>query len=326
MPSIKPKTRENSKFTPLILIAFLSTLIGLVSYLVVLTALIFRSFILSESVIEGNWKEVGQKCINAYQQVGGTGLLFSIIFTSASILLLLKTIRAIYRTISWYLITEKQVRKLDVISEISGVNVFEGDKPFAFTAGLLFPKIYISNWYLENLDQEELCSLILHEKYHQANRHPLMIVLDRLTAEIVPFYKGSATFRALLEVSADSFVKDQQGDGLSILTGLKKSLEWSDPSRISNLAIAPSAYGHLRISSISDGVPRTFIFRTVLNPLSAMFVLPALLMLLNFQSSVSGVYAASSYPVDSSECRQYTEINMSREVQTLERFFTPIKK
>ena len=65
------------------------------------------------------------------------------------------------------------------------------DAPLAFTTGLLFPRIYITNMLLELLTHDEIMAVLCHEWAHAQRRDNLWNWLLRLLRDIAWFLPGS---------------------------------------------------------------------------------------------------------------------------------------
>jgi len=89
----------------------------------------------------------------------------------------------------------------------AGAMLIEDDRPLAFCAGLLRPRIYISTGVLERLDQSALNAVLDHERHHARRRDPLRLAAGRVLGESLFFVPGLRELarrqQALSELSAD---------------------------------------------------------------------------------------------------------------------------
>jgi len=85
--------------------------------------------------------------------------------------------------------------------------VIDDERPRAFCAGLLRPRVYVSTGMLALLDESALAAVLLHERQHARRRDPLRLACGRVLARAL-FYVprlGELVRRlqALSELSAD---------------------------------------------------------------------------------------------------------------------------
>lgn len=97
----------------------------------------------------------------------------------------------------------------------AGVDVVDGDEPFAFTFGLGEPRVAVSRGLLEQLAPEELEAVLVHERYHVGARDPLKLVVARTAARTCFFLPAVrhlvARYLAGRELAADRRSLRDQG-------------------------------------------------------------------------------------------------------------------
>lgn len=97
------------------------------------------------------------------------------------------------------------------------VLVFEGERPDAFCAGYLRPRIYVSRAVLELLEPEELEAVISHERHHRDRRDPLRLLVIRSLADALFFMpwlrRLGDRYAALAELAADEAAVRTKGAG-----------------------------------------------------------------------------------------------------------------
>jgi bla regulator protein blaR1 len=98
-----------------------------------------------------------------------------------------------------------------------GVFVVDDDRPEAFCAGLLRPRVYITSGALAVLDAPALRAVLAHERHHARRHDPLRLAASRVIARSLFFLPAVRELRrgqqALVEMSADeSAVNDAAGD------------------------------------------------------------------------------------------------------------------
>lgn len=100
------------------------------------------------------------------------------------------------------------VRTVDVDGAPVVLHGFACDRAEAFCAGFLRPRIYISTWALDVLDERELAAVAAHERQHQRARDPLRGLVARLLARGLFFLPVLGRLlrsgELLAEIDADS--------------------------------------------------------------------------------------------------------------------------
>jgi hypothetical protein len=95
------------------------------------------------------------------------------------------------------------------------------DRPLAFCAGLLRPRVYVSTGALELLDDPALEAVLAHERHHARRRDPLRLAAGRVLARALFFMPGLNELadrrQALAELSADESVLNHDPDSRSAL-------------------------------------------------------------------------------------------------------------
>jgi hypothetical protein len=88
-----------------------------------------------------------------------------------------------------------------------GALVFEDQRPRAFCAGLLRPRVYVSSGAVGLLDEAALNAVLEHERHHVRRRDPLRLAAGRVLARALFFLPGYQTLVSrqqwLSELSAD---------------------------------------------------------------------------------------------------------------------------
>ena len=77
------------------------------------------------------------------------------------------------------------------VHKLPEIFVSDVDAPLAFTTGMLFPRIYITNSLLELLTQDEMIGVLCHEWAHVLRRDNLWNWLVRLLRDLSWFLPGS---------------------------------------------------------------------------------------------------------------------------------------
>ena len=113
-----------------------------------------------------------------------------------------------------------------------GVFVIDDERPEAFCAGLLRPRVYITSGALALLDGQGLNAVVQHERQHARRRDPLRLAASRVIARTLFFLPAIRELRrgqeVLAEVSADeSAVRAAAGDRSALARAM---LSFSDAS------------------------------------------------------------------------------------------------
>jgi BlaR1 peptidase M56 len=85
--------------------------------------------------------------------------------------------------------------------------VIEDERPHAFCAGLLRPRVYVSTGALGLLDEAALGAVLVHERHHARRRDPLRLACGRVLARALFYVPGLGELvrhlESLAELSAD---------------------------------------------------------------------------------------------------------------------------
>lgn len=93
---------------------------------------------------------------------------------------------------------------------LSALLIDDGSLCFAFTAGLFYPKIYISRGLLDSLTKDELKAVFVHELHHKRKMDPLKFFISSIIRDMffyIPVSKHLLKiFHAIKEKAADDRV------------------------------------------------------------------------------------------------------------------------
>lgn len=128
--------------------------------------------------------------------------------------------------------------------EPDGSLVFAAAAPQAFCAGLLRPRIYVSDTALATLGADELAAVLAHEAHHRRLRDPLRIALTRAVSDglfFLPVARRLAErYGALAELAADGAAVRSRG--AQPLASALLSFERADRAVV---GLAPERVDHL---------------------------------------------------------------------------------
>jgi len=140
------------------------------------------------------------------------------------------------------------VRGLAVVRDDGDVRVFVQDRPLAFSAGLLRPRIHVSTGALAILGPAELAAVVAHERHHTRRRDPLRLFLVRALADalfVLPALpRLTERYAALVELGADDAALSASGGDPAPLASALLAFEEAgiDPARVDHLCGDPPAY------------------------------------------------------------------------------------
>ena len=81
---------------------------------------------------------------------------------------------------------------------------------YAFTQGLMYPRIWLSTAMVDLLDEDELTAVLQHERHHLLQRDPLRVWLSRAVAQGLFFVPAAAALR-----NAYLLAKEMEADAAS---------------------------------------------------------------------------------------------------------------
>jgi hypothetical protein len=153
------------------------------------------------------------------------------------------------------------------------VAVVAGARPLAFCAGLVRPRVFVSEGALRCLGEDELAAVVEHEAHHAARRDPLRILVVRAIGDSYSLGALARHEQALAELAADDAAVRSRGAGplASALLAFHGDSAQIAPERVDRLTGQPR----------SDEIPRALVA-------GAGAVIAGLLALLAFGLLVHG--------------------------------------
>jgi hypothetical protein len=126
--------------------------------------------------------------------------------------------------------------------------VFEDERPRAFCAGLLRPRVYVSTGAVATLDEPALRAVLLHERHHAGRRDPLRLATGRVLSRALFFAPGIGELvrhqESLAELAADERAIDAGNENRSALARAMLSFSEETDSGES-IGIDPARVDHL---------------------------------------------------------------------------------
>lgn len=129
--------------------------------------------------------------------------------------------------------TNRYLSSLKVSPIANNIFIVHSKKVDAFSAGVLKPRIYISEALFKNFDKQELNSVIQHEMYHCQSADPLRKLVADLIKGALPYFplKASifANYEVLSELAADNYAQNKVESKKSVVSALSKMLDLNNP-------------------------------------------------------------------------------------------------
>lgn len=128
-----------------------------------------------------------------------------------------------------------------------GASVFNDERPQAFCAGLLHPRVYFSTGALERLDGPALGAVLAHERHHTSRHDPLRLACGRVLAAGLFFIPSLGRLverqHALAEISADeTALRRSGGDPAALASAM---LSFSQEGDADAVGVDPERVDHL---------------------------------------------------------------------------------
>ena len=132
--------------------------------------------------------------------------------------------------------------------DLGGALVIDDDRPHAFCAGLLSPRVYVTSGALAILDESALEAVLAHERHHARRRDPLRLATSRVLTRAMFFLPALGELdrgqQALAEMSADESAIEADPGNRSALA--RAMLTFSDASEADDsVGIDPARVDYL---------------------------------------------------------------------------------
>lgn len=184
-----------------------------------------------------------------------------------------------------------------VIRRSGQVCVFEDERPQAFCAGLLRPRVYLSSGAARALPADELRAVLAHERHHRDRRDPLRIAAGRVLAKALFFMpvlgRLHSSYCATAELAADDAAIVADGGSPSALaSALVAFTEATRPA--GSVGIAPERVDHMLGRRVPSPMP--------ISRLAAALATSALIGLIAWKTGGAAVaHATFNLPLLSTE-------------------------
>ena len=171
-----------------------------------------------------------------------------VLLATLSVLALTLAVRSVVRQardVRRYLEQVEVVEPLAVNDVV--VLLVADERPQAFCAGWIRPRVYVSTGALIALDDDELQAVLAHEVHHQRRRDPLRLLMARAVSDAFFFLPAlrrlSQRYAALAELAADDAAVAAVGDRSVLASALLAFGERREPDVV--VGIAPERVDHL---------------------------------------------------------------------------------
>jgi len=195
--------------------------------------------------------------------------------------------------------TRAFLRRLHVIGPLEGdpaVSVIDDRAPYAFCAGFLRPRVYVSTRTLELLSRAELEVVLAHEQHHRAVRGPLRQACGRVLTQALFFMpvlrRLHDRYGELAELTADAAALQATDGATAPLASALLTLGSQDSDNV--VGISPE-----RVDSLL-GRPRPWELPSLL-VLAALATIAALVVVVWRTSAAASAHATLNLPVVSSQ-------------------------
>lgn len=196
---------------------------------------------------------------------GGSALLTALLVAFASALLHLRRTARLTRRLDARR-AGAVVERVSLLAKHLGfagaVQIVPDATVFAFTNGLLRPRVVLSHGLVDNLDDGQLEAVLRHELAHARRRDPLRILIARSLARalaLVPAAPRSLdAYLCRLELAADRSVVREMGDVFPLASALQRTLSAPPMPDIASAAVSGLSATDVRIDQLMglDTSPR----------------------------------------------------------------------
>ena len=141
----------------------------------------------------------------------------------------------------------RRFRSLDEV-DIDGmrVRVLDDERPHAFCAGLLRPRVYISSGARDALRPAEIRAILAHERHHAQQRDPLRLLAAQVASEALFFLpvmrRARRRYADLAELAADAAAVERAGSPGALAAAMLRFDQIAAPGTV---GIAPERVDHL---------------------------------------------------------------------------------
>lgn len=169
----------------------------------------------SVSFVSVSWSDLVETCRNALLSGFSLSAFLALALGLLSTLVLWRGVRSAVHRVRASRRFESSLPEAGWLASDPSVRVFRDPSPHAFCAGLLRPRVFVSNSAVEHLTQEELAAVLTHERHHARLRDPLRLMAAGVLADALFFLPAIRHIReryaTVAELAADEAVVTQPG-------------------------------------------------------------------------------------------------------------------
>lgn len=146
----------------------------------------------------------------------------------------------------------------DQINITSKIIEIESSRPTVFCYDFIKPKICISSALVNNLSENELRAVLLHERFHLNSGEPIKLLLVKVISLLLFFVPGikllAKKYLAFSELSADDAATQNFTDKIPLASALHKIIGWEQKQALDKLFALSffSAVTEERILKLTD--------------------------------------------------------------------------
>lgn len=230
------------------------------------------------SFVAVSWSEFVEMCQSVLLAGFRPSAFLAVTLGLLSVLVLWRGTRSTVRRVR---ATRQFERSLIVVGALPGapaIRVLRDDVPRAFCAGLLRPRVFVSDTAVARLTPVELAAVLAHERHHAAQRDPLRLLAAAVVADAVFFLPGFGHLReryaTVAELAADDAAVDAPGGRAALASAM---LLFGETPHGSVVGVSDERVDHL-----VDGAPlrwrlRASILLTTLTAIGLLYVAAAVI-------------------------------------------------
>lgn len=205
----------------------------------------------SLSFVALSWSEIVEVCRAVLLAPFRFSAFLALAMGLLSVLVLWRGTRSVVRRSQATRRFERSLRVVGILPGAPAARVFRDGVPRAFCAGLLRPRVFVSDAAVAQLTPAELTAVLAHERHHAAQRDPLRILAASVLADALFFLPGLAHLReryaTVAELAADDAAVKAPGGRAALASAL---LIFGETPHGSVVGVSDERVDHL-----VDGVP-----------------------------------------------------------------------
>jgi len=203
-------------------------------------------FVQSVSAASVSANDLLQACRDVIAHVSPDSVLMLALF-ALTLVTVVRAVRSATRQVLASRRFVKRGRKLDEIwLEGTLVRRLDDDRPHAFCAGLLRPRVYLSTGAQATLSRSELRAVLAHEQHHARQRDPLRLLVAQVASDALFFLpvmrRARQRYADLAEIAADDAALRLTGGPGPLAAAM---LRFDQHATAGAVGIAPERVEHL---------------------------------------------------------------------------------